>query len=250
MRVAADPVDDQERHAVLVGDVGRLDHPDRLLHLVAPREIGAERPMHHLDVAGLHVLDVVVAGPADSPLDHFELATVDLAGGEDEAQQLVGGLGPAVPVVRARRHLGRDHVDLPGPDEPLVVVGRVIGAGHHDAPDAFLESGAVDVVREGHVLVLCPELGVAVVLPGGGVEPRRAHEAAVDDRVRAFEVAPVTAAVGLGEVGLSYAQESGIGSVHSAEPRHRPSRTSLITQVCPQRGVVRGEALGRPVTAC
>src|SRR5207249_1299486 len=66
--VAADPVDDQERYAVLVLDVGRLHHADRLLDLIAPREIGAERPMHHLDVPGLHLLDGVVAPPADTPL--------------------------------------------------------------------------------------------------------------------------------------------------------------------------------------
>src|SRR5262245_15527661 len=48
--VAADPVDDEERDAVLVADRFRLHHPDRLLDLVASREIGAERPMHRGDV--------------------------------------------------------------------------------------------------------------------------------------------------------------------------------------------------------
>ena len=44
------------------------------------------------------------------------------------------------------------------------------------------------------------ELGVAVVLPGGGVEAPGAHEAAVDDRVGAAKVAAVRVAIGLGEV--------------------------------------------------
>src|SRR5206468_5294033 len=96
VRVAADPVDDQERNAVLVRDVRGLDHAYRLLNLIAPREIGTERPVHHFDVPGLHVLDIVVTRAADAPLDHFQLAAVDLAGGEDEAEQLVGRLGPAV----------------------------------------------------------------------------------------------------------------------------------------------------------
>src|SRR5215470_6367050 len=64
VRVAADAVDDEEGNAVLVGDVLGLDHPDRLLDLVAPREVGAERPVHGLDVAGLDLVDVVVARPA------------------------------------------------------------------------------------------------------------------------------------------------------------------------------------------
>src|SRR5215831_15607048 len=67
VRVAADPVDDQERDAVVVLDVLGLDHADGLLDLVAPREVRAERPVHHLDVARLHVLDVVVARTPDTP---------------------------------------------------------------------------------------------------------------------------------------------------------------------------------------
>src|SRR5882724_11709748 len=100
MRVAADAVDDEEGHPVLVGNVLRLDHADGLLHLVALREIGAEAPVHHLEVSRLDLTEVgVVARPADAPLDHFLLFAIHLAGGEDEAQQLVGRLGPPVPVV-------------------------------------------------------------------------------------------------------------------------------------------------------
>jgi hypothetical protein len=98
----------------------------------------------------------------------------------------------------------------------------VVGAAHHHAANAFLEGRAVHVVGEGDVLVLGPELGVAVLLPGGGVEIGRAHEAAVDDSVGALEVLPVGMAIRIGEVG-------------DDEARHRlPSRvvgrTSMRTR--------------------
>ena len=165
------------------------------------RQIGAERPVHRLQIAGRDVVDVVVARPADAPLHDLEPLAVDLAGGEDEAEQLVGGLGPAVPVVRARRHLRRHHVEPPRPDEPLVVVGGVVRAARHHAAHALLERGPVHVVGQRHVGVLRLKLGVAVVLPGRGVEPRRADEAAVDDGIGAREVLPVLVPIGAGEVG-------------------------------------------------
>jgi hypothetical protein len=59
----------------------------------------------------------------------------------------------------------------------------------------------VHVVGERHVSVLGPELGVPVVLPGGGIEIGRAHEAAVDDGVRALEVLAVGVAIRIGEIG-------------------------------------------------
>jgi hypothetical protein len=202
MRVAADAVDDEEGHAELVGDVLGLDHADGLLHLVALGEIGAQAPVHHLDVPRLDLAQIgVVARPADAPLDDLLLAAVHLAGREDEAQQLVRGLGPAVPVVRPVRHLGRHHLQPARPDESLVVVGRVVRAADDDAADPFLERRAVHVVRERDVRVLGPELGVAVVLPCRGVELRRADEAAVDHGVGALEVLAIGVAVGIGEVG-------------------------------------------------
>ena len=185
---------------MLVGDVLGLDHPDRLLHLVTPREVGAEGAVHDLDVARFHVVDVVVARAPDAPLHHLELPPVDLAGGEHEAQQLVGGLGPAIPVVRAGRHLGGDHLHLARPDQALVVVGRVVGAAHHHAPHALLEGGAVDVVGERDVVVLGPELRLAVLLPGGSVQSRRADIPAVDDGIRALEMLAVGVAVPLRQV--------------------------------------------------
>jgi hypothetical protein len=144
------------------------------------------------------------------PIRHWttERLAVDLAGGEDEAEQLVGGLGPAVPVVRAGRHLGRDHVELPRPDEALVVVRRVVGATYHDAPRAFFERGPVDVVGEGHVLMLGPELGVAVGLPGIGVEAGCAHEGAVDHGVGPAEVVSVLVAVRLGQIRNHHARHA------------------------------------------
>src|SRR5262245_41538357 len=146
VRVAADAVDDQERDAVVVLDVFRLHHPDGLLGLVTRREVGAERTMHGGDVAGLDGVEVVVARATDAPLHDLELAAVHLAGGEHEAQQLVRGLRPAVPVVRARRHLRRHHVHAAVPDEPLVVVGGVVRAAHHHAAHALFQRHAVDVV--------------------------------------------------------------------------------------------------------
>src|SRR5713101_7805568 len=68
MRIAADAVDDEEGHPVLVGDVLRLDHADGLLDLIPPRQVGPQSPVHDLDVAGLDVVDIVVARPADPPL--------------------------------------------------------------------------------------------------------------------------------------------------------------------------------------
>ncbi len=133
---------------MLVPDVLGLHHAHRLLHLVPLREIGAQRAVHDLEVARLHLVDIVVARAPDAPLHDLELAPVHLAGGEDEAQQLVGRLGPAVPVVRARRHLGRHHVEAAVPDEPLVVVGGVVGAAHHHPPHALLEGDPADVVGE------------------------------------------------------------------------------------------------------
>src|SRR5215471_4869265 len=126
VRVAADAVHDQEAHPVLVRDVLGLDHPHGLLYLVALREVGAEPAVQHLQVGGVLAKVRIVARAADAPLDHLLHAAVHLAGGEDEAQELVGRLGPAIPVVRARRHLGRHHLHLPRPDEPLVVVRRVV----------------------------------------------------------------------------------------------------------------------------
>src|SRR5262249_13822242 len=73
VRVAADALDDQERHPVLVGDGLGLDHSDRLLPLVPARQVGAERAVHPLDVAGLDMIDVVVPRAADPPLDDLEL---------------------------------------------------------------------------------------------------------------------------------------------------------------------------------
>src|SRR5262249_36980267 len=64
--VAADAVDDQEGHAVLVGDVLRLHHADGLLYLVALREIGAEAAVHRLEIAGLREVGVVTRA-ADAP---------------------------------------------------------------------------------------------------------------------------------------------------------------------------------------
>src|SRR5216683_1533908 len=158
VRVAADAVDDQEGHPVLVGDVLGLDHANRLLDLVPLGEIGAEAPVHHLDVARLDLPEIgVVARAADAPLDDLVLAAVHLAGGEDEAQELVRGLGPPVPVVRPVRHVGRHHLHLARPDEPLVIVGGVVGAAHDHTPDALLERRAVHVVGERDVLVLGPE---------------------------------------------------------------------------------------------
>jgi hypothetical protein len=176
---------------VLVLDALGLDHADGLLDLVPPRQVGAQRAVHDGNVPGGHAVDVVVARRPDAPLHDLEPAALHGAGGEHEAEQLVGGLGPAVPVVRARRHVGRHHVEPARPHQALVVVGRVVGAGHHHAPDALLERGAIHVVGQRHVLVLGPELGVAAVLPGGGVETGRPHVAAVDDGVGAPEVLAV-----------------------------------------------------------
>src|SRR5262249_10425612 len=200
VRVAADAVDDQERHAVLVLDPFRLHHANRLLDLVASREIRTEGAMHGGDVTGLDVIDVVVAWPPDAPLDDLELPAIDLPGGEDEADQLVGRLGPAIPVVGARRHLGLGHLHAPRPDEALVVIGRVVRARHHDPAHALLERRPVDVVGERHVLVLRPELRVAVVLPRRGVQARRPHVPAVDDGVGAAEVLTVRVSIGLGQI--------------------------------------------------
>src|SRR5438132_9533709 len=67
--VAADAVDDEERHAVFVGDVLGLDHADRLLHLIPLGEIRTAAAVHHLDIARLDLAEVaVVARPADAPL--------------------------------------------------------------------------------------------------------------------------------------------------------------------------------------
>jgi hypothetical protein len=69
MRVAADAVHDEEGHPVLVGDVLRLDHADGLLDLVALGEVGAEAPVHHLEVSRLDLAEIgVVARAADAPL--------------------------------------------------------------------------------------------------------------------------------------------------------------------------------------
>ena len=186
---------------MLVGDGVGLDHPDRLLHLIAPGEVRPQGTVHGLDVPGFDPVQIVIPGRADPPLHDLQLASVDLAGGEDEPQELVGGLGPAVPVVGPRRHLRRDHLQPARPDEALVVVPGVVGAGGDHPADALLEGRPIDVVGERHVLVLGPELRVAVVLPGVGAEPRRAHIRAVDHRVGPAEMAAVRVAVGLSQVG-------------------------------------------------
>src|SRR3989454_6205119 len=207
--VAADAVDDQEGDAVLVGDVERLHHLDGLLGLVARGEIGAERAVHDLDVAGLDGVEVVVAGGADAPLHDLQLAVVDLTGGEHEAEQLVGRLRPAVPVVGARGHLRRHHVHAAVPHQALVVVGGMVGGAHDDPAHAFLERDAIDVVGHRHVVVLGLELGVAVVLPGIGVHAGRAHEAAVDDGVGAAEGLAIEIPVGFCQIGDHHARHLG-----------------------------------------
>src|SRR5262245_1235313 len=141
--VAADAVHDQEGHAVLVGDVFRLHHADGLLDLISPREIGAEGAMHDLDVAWGDAIEVVVAWSPEAPLHARQPAAAHRAADQDDPGEVVGGLGQAVPVAGAGRHLRRDHLELAGRDQPLVVVGSMVGASHHDPPHTLLEGGLV-----------------------------------------------------------------------------------------------------------
>src|SRR5262249_1109413 len=97
----------------------------------------------------------------------------------------------------------------------------VVRAGHDDAPNAFLQGGPIDVVGERDVLVLRPELGIAVVLPRGGVESRRAHVPTVDDGVGAAEVLAVLVAIRSPEIGAHNARVARVGPPGDA-PRGPP----------------------------
>jgi len=77
----------------------------------------------------------------------------------------------------------------------------VVRARHDDTPHALLEGHTIDVVGQGDVLVLGPELGVVVLLPGRRIHPLRAHVPEMDHRVGATEVLAVLVAVGTRQVG-------------------------------------------------
>ena len=154
--------------------------------------------MHRLGVAGRDLLHVVVARCADPPLDDLELAAVNRAGREDEAEQLVARLAPAVEIVGPRRHLGGDELDLVVHPEAFVVIRRVIRAAHEQAADAFLERGAVDVVRHADVGVLRAKADVGRVLPAA-VE-RWARERTVDHGIGTPEQVAITVAIPVRQV--------------------------------------------------
>src|SRR2546425_674109 len=86
--VPADPIHDQERDPVFIGDVLRLDHADRLLHLITSGEVRAQSAVHTPDVSGLHAVNIILTRTTNPPLHHLQLPPIDLAGGEDEPKEL------------------------------------------------------------------------------------------------------------------------------------------------------------------
>src|SRR3989442_7877044 len=70
--VSADPIHDQKRHAVFIGDVLRLDHANRLLHLITSGEVRAQSAVHTPDVSAPHPIDIILARTADPPPDDLQ----------------------------------------------------------------------------------------------------------------------------------------------------------------------------------
>src|SRR5215218_2393031 len=107
--VVGDAVEDVEGDAVLVLDRGCLDRLAEELPQVALADVAGQVA----NVALARLVDelrgVDLARRDDADLDHLELAP-EAAAGVDEAQRLVGRLGPAVEAVRARVVLRADAV--------------------------------------------------------------------------------------------------------------------------------------------
>ena len=170
--VVADAVEDLEGHAVVVGDrvgldgaevellqVAFADPAGDVAQVVGQRSVGErlrpDRPRRD-----------------DPDLRHLD-RTTDLAGRVEEAEGLVGGLGPAVEAVRTRIVLRSDPVAPTRAPGSLVPLGGLVGAGAHHPADAAGRGRLVDPRR--HVEI--DPLGGIARLPG-----RRPH-AAVHDRV-------------------------------------------------------------------
>ena len=123
---------------------------------------------------------IELARGADANVHVLELAAQG-AGGEHEAQVLVGLLGPAVVVVGERADVvgGLQHVHLAAAQQVFVEVGGVVGAGHHDAAHVLLQRQPEDVVGHADVVHLAVEV-LADVLGA-------ADKGQVDDGITAGE---------------------------------------------------------------
>src|SRR5207244_1833601 len=95
--VVRDSVENLERNAVHVADVPGLDAADAQLLEVTLADVGAQVAME-ADRVVLIFGRLQLAGRADAQVDVLQLAP-EAPAGEDEAQVLVRGFGPAVEVV-------------------------------------------------------------------------------------------------------------------------------------------------------
>src|SRR5215210_8486955 len=151
--VVRDAVEDVERYAVFVFYVRRLyGLAEELLH-VPFADIACE----FADVAfGRLVLEEASVDLArhDYPdLDYPQLPS-QAAAGVEEAERLVGRLGPAVEDIWPRVVIGADAVSQPCVVRPLVPLRGLVGAGRDHPPNALLQREPVDALHHVHVAPL------------------------------------------------------------------------------------------------
>src|SRR5215210_2039793 len=160
--VVRDAVEDVERDAVLVFYIRRLDRlAEELLH-VPLADIAGELP----DVAfGWLVFEegrVDLPRYDDPELDYLELPS-KAAAGVEEPQRLVGGLGPAVEVVRPWIVLGIYSVLEPRVEWVLVPFRGLVRARRDHPPDPLLQRELVDALHHVHVATLALVLRAGIV---------------------------------------------------------------------------------------
>src|SRR5215218_9138792 len=88
-------------------------------------------------------------------LDDLQLPS-QAAAGVEEAERLVGRLGPAVEAIRPWVVLGADAVSQPGVVRPLVPLRSLIGTGRDHPPHPLLQREPVDALHHVHVAPLTP----------------------------------------------------------------------------------------------
>jgi hypothetical protein len=99
------------------------------------------------------VVGVYLARDDDAELYHLELPAQATAGVQ-EAQRLIGGLCPAVEIVRARVVFGAHAVFEPGEVRSLVPFRRLVRAGRDHAAHAAVERELVYALHHVHVAPL------------------------------------------------------------------------------------------------
>src|SRR5215212_5562572 len=159
--VVRNTVEDVKGNAIFVFYVRRLHGlAEKLLHVAL-----ADVPSELADVAcwGLVLEEARVdLTRHDYPdLDDLQL-TSQAAAGVEEAERLVGGLGPAVETVRARIILGADAVSQPCVVRSLVPLRGLIGTRRDHPPHALLQREPVNTLHHVHVapLTLVERLGI------------------------------------------------------------------------------------------